>query len=42
MLEQSGESSRALAVYLELQADAGTYRDAGARIERLSRAQSES
>lgn len=42
VLEQSGESSRALAVYLELQADAGTYRDAGARIERLSRAQSES
>jgi tetratricopeptide (TPR) repeat protein len=37
MLEQIGENARALAVYLELMADAGTYRDAQARINRLSR-----
>jgi hypothetical protein len=35
-LEGAGETARALAVYLELQADAGEYRDVGARIERLS------
>ncbi len=37
MLENEGESVRALAVYLELQADAGDYRDVGERIRRLSR-----
>jgi pilus assembly protein FimV len=37
-LEASGESARALAVYLELRTDAGTYRDIASRIERLSRA----
>lgn len=36
-LEQAGESARALAVYLELQADARDYRDVKARIDRLSR-----
>lgn len=36
-LEDAGEAVRALAVYLELQADAGDYRDVGARIKRLSR-----
>jgi len=36
-LEEAGEGVRALAVYLELQADAGDYRDVGARIKRLSR-----
>ena len=36
-LEDAAESVRALAVYLELQADAGEYRDVGARIKRLSR-----
>lgn len=35
-LEQQGETARALAVCMELQADAGTYRDVGARIERLA------
>ncbi len=35
-LEAAGETARALAVYLELQADAGEYRDVSARIERLS------
>ena len=35
-LEQQGETSRALAVCMELQADAGNYRDVGARIERLA------
>src|SRR5262249_9023084 len=35
-LEMSGEHARALAVYLELQADAGDYRDTAARVARLS------
>ena len=35
-LEMSGESARALAVYLELQADAGEYHDTAARVARLS------
>jgi lipopolysaccharide biosynthesis regulator YciM len=34
-LEMSGEMARALAVYLELQADAGEYRDIAARVARL-------
>jgi len=38
-LEASGEIARALAVFLELQADADRYRDVQARIERLSRVQ---
>lgn len=38
-LEAVGESARALAVSLELQADAGTYRDLAARIDRLAKAQ---
>jgi tetratricopeptide (TPR) repeat protein len=36
-LEDAAESVRALAVYLEIQADAGDYRDVRARIQRLSR-----
>lgn len=39
ILEQAGETSRALAVFLELQADAPDYRDVPARIERLARVQ---
>ena len=39
ILEVSGETSRALAVFLELQADAGEYRDVAARVERLARVQ---
>jgi tetratricopeptide (TPR) repeat protein len=39
MLETAGENSRALAVYLELQADAGDYRDVPSRIGRLARVQ---
>jgi tetratricopeptide (TPR) repeat protein len=39
MLEESGEVARALAVFLELQADAGDYRDVARRVERLSRVQ---
>ena len=35
-LEQQGETARALAVCMELQAGAGNYRDVGARIERLA------
>ena len=35
-LEDDGESVRALAVYLELQAEAGDYRDVGTRIKALS------
>jgi tetratricopeptide (TPR) repeat protein len=38
VLERAGESARALAVFLELQTDAGRYRDVRARIERLSHA----
>lgn len=40
-LEAAGEAARALAVYMELRSDAGDYRDVGAHIDRLSRAQSE-
>jgi tetratricopeptide (TPR) repeat protein len=39
LLEGTGENSRALAVFLELQADAGDYRDAPSRIDRLARVQ---
>ena len=39
MLEGAGEVARALAVLLELQADAGDYRDVPARIDRLARVQ---
>ena len=38
-LEKVGETARALAVLLELQADAGNYRDIEARIGRLSKVQ---
>ncbi len=38
-LENAGETARALAVFMELQADAGSYRDVDARVERLSRVQ---
>jgi tetratricopeptide (TPR) repeat protein len=39
ILEDAGETSRALAVFLEVQADAGEYRDVAARVERLARVQ---
>lgn len=38
-LESLGEVARALAVFLELQSDVGSYRDVQARIDRLSRVQ---
>jgi tetratricopeptide (TPR) repeat protein len=38
-LEKSGEVARALAVCIELQADAGSYRDVESRIDRLTRVQ---
>jgi tetratricopeptide (TPR) repeat protein len=38
-LESVGETSRALAIYLELQADAGAYRDVAARVDRLANSQ---
>jgi tetratricopeptide (TPR) repeat protein len=38
-LESGGETARALAVFLELQADAADYRDVTRRVERLSRAE---
>jgi tetratricopeptide (TPR) repeat protein len=38
-LERVGESARALAVLLELHADAGNYRDVSTRIDRLSKVQ---
>ena len=40
VLDDTGEIARALAVFLELQADAGDYRDVPARIDRLARVQS--
>jgi tetratricopeptide (TPR) repeat protein len=39
ILEVMGETARALAVFLELQTDAGEYRDVAARVERLARVQ---
>ena len=39
MLEAESETSRALAVFLELQSDAGDYLDVPSRIDRLSRVQ---
>jgi tetratricopeptide (TPR) repeat protein len=39
VLQRAGETARALAVFMELQADAGDYRDVSQRIERLSRVQ---
>ncbi len=39
LLDGAGETSRALAVFLELQANAGDYRDVPARIDRLARVQ---
>jgi tetratricopeptide (TPR) repeat protein len=39
LLDGAGEVARALAVFLELQADAGDYRDVPARIDRLARVQ---
>jgi tetratricopeptide (TPR) repeat protein len=35
LLEANGESARALAVFLELQAEAGEYRDVSTRLEQL-------
>ena len=37
-LDSAGEQARALAVFLELQAESGTYRDVARRVERLRRA----
>jgi hypothetical protein len=39
VLEREGETVRALAISLELQADAGAYRDVAARIDRLTKVQ---
>jgi hypothetical protein len=39
VLEARGEIARALVVGLELQADAGAYRDIAERVERLSKVQ---
>jgi tetratricopeptide (TPR) repeat protein len=38
-LDEAGETARALAVFLELQSEAGDYRDVPSRIDRLARAQ---
>jgi tetratricopeptide (TPR) repeat protein len=38
-LDSAGETARALAVFLELQADAGDYKDVAARVDRLARVQ---
>jgi hypothetical protein len=39
ILEVMGETARALSVFLELQTEAGEYRDVAARVERLARVQ---
>ncbi len=39
-LEAVGENARALAICIELQADAGAYRDVAARVDRLAKVQS--
>jgi tetratricopeptide (TPR) repeat protein len=39
VLEKVGEVARALAVYMELQSEAGTYRDVAERIDRLTKVQ---
>ena len=38
-LESVGEAARALAIFMELQAEAGGYKDVSARVDRLSKAQ---
>lgn len=38
-LEATGETARALAICIELQAEAGDYRDVGARVDRLAKVQ---
>jgi tetratricopeptide (TPR) repeat protein len=38
-LEAVGETARALAVFIELQAEAGEYRDVDARVDRLTKVQ---
>jgi tetratricopeptide (TPR) repeat protein len=38
-LESTGEATRALAIYLELHAEAGDYRDVSARVDRLGKVQ---
>jgi tetratricopeptide (TPR) repeat protein len=40
LVEQSGDTARALAIFLELQSEAGNYRDVARRVERLSRLES--
>ena len=37
LVEESGDTARALAVFLELQSEAGEYRDVAQRVERLAR-----
>jgi tetratricopeptide (TPR) repeat protein len=37
MIEEGGDTARALAVFLELQSEAGDYRDVAERVERLAR-----
>ena len=37
LIEDSGDTSRALAVFLELQSAAGEYRDVAGKVERLAR-----
>jgi tetratricopeptide (TPR) repeat protein len=37
LIEDSGDTSRALAVFLELQSEAGQYRDVAGKVERLAR-----
>jgi hypothetical protein len=38
-LEDAGEGPRALAIFMDLQAEAGTYRDVPVRVDRLAKVQ---
>jgi hypothetical protein len=38
-LEQANDHARALAIFVELEAESGGYRDAASRVERLSKVQ---
>lgn len=41
-LEKMGESARALAIFMEIMVDSGSYRDVSERVDRLARVQAES
>jgi hypothetical protein len=40
-LESAGEGPRALAIWIDLRAEAGNYRDVSARVDRLAKVQAQ-